>query len=69
MIGSKYLLIEKGFINKKSKIIYKPKKKNFSYSIPVTVISSEQGGLIKIKIEKEKNIIIIENSIELTINY
>ena len=27
--------------------------KNVSYSIPVTVVSSDQGGLIKIKIEKE----------------
>ena len=54
LIGSKYLLIEEGnIVNKKSKIIYKPKIKNISYTVPVTNVSSDQGGLIKIKIEKE----------------
>jgi len=52
-IGDKYLLIENGFVSKKSNLINKPKIKKLTFSIPVTVVSSNKGGLIKIKIEKE----------------
>ena len=52
-IGDKYLLIENGIVSKKSNLINKPKIKKLTFSIPVTVVSSNEGGLIKIKIEKE----------------
>lgn len=48
-----YLLIENGNVNKNSNIIYPPKKKKnikFTYSVPVEIISNDEGGLIKIKV-------------------
>ena len=52
-IGDKFFLIENGIVSKKSNLINKPKIKKLTFSIPVTVVSSNEGGLIKIKIEKE----------------
>ena len=49
-----YLIFEKGNINNKSKIIYPPRKKgkikNLIYSIPIEIISEDNGGLIIVKI-------------------
>ncbi len=54
--GSKYLFIDKGIVNKKNKIIYKPNNKKFTYSVPITIESSEDGGLIKIRIATKNSI-------------
>ena len=46
-------LIDKGNVNMKSKIIYPPKKiknSNFTYSVPIEIISDVDGGLLKIKV-------------------
>ena len=52
-IGDKYLLIDNGIISNNSNIINKPKIKHCFYSIPVSIISANEGGLLKIKIEKD----------------
>ena len=44
------MLIDNGRINNKSKIIYGPKTKKKTYSVPIEIISNNCGGLIKIKI-------------------
>ena len=46
----KYLLVDDGHINSKNNIIYGPKTKKKTYSVPVEIISNNSGGLIKIKI-------------------
>ena len=51
-VNDKYLLIENGNINKKSKIFYPKSKKvkKLIYSILVFIDNSKNGGLIRIKI-------------------
>ena len=57
-----------GRVNNKSKIIYGPKTKKKTYSVPVEIISNNCGGFMKIKIIVKTISTILMKSLELIIN-
>ena len=63
------MLVDDGLINSKNNIIYGPKTKKKTYSVPVEIISNNSGGLIKIKIIGKTPTTILMKSLELIINY